>query len=104
VWSKAEEDAANARARQLWGGFTFQTFRIRYKNSSQNVQGAWSRMGIMVGCIDSNLCTWNKNGTDVEPNKSPDLATAWGIENRCDDSKYAQWLQFVTEDCIPWKP
>jgi choice-of-anchor A domain-containing protein len=103
VWSQAEEDAANQRARQLWGGFTFQTFRIRYGNSSQNVKGAWSRMGIMVGCIDQSLCTWNRNAADVGPSKAPDLAGAFGIENKCDDSKYAQWLQSATDECIPWQ-
>lgn len=104
AWSDDQEKAANQRALNLWNGFTFQLFRIRYKNSSQNVTGAWSRWGVMVGCVDQNVCTWNRNGDLISPSKGPDLAGALGISYKCDDSLYAQWLNNKTDECITWTP
>jgi len=104
AWGPANEAAAVQRARTLWGGFSYQLFRFRYNNTSQNIKGAWSRFGEMVSCVDTSICTFNKGDDNVAPTtKAPDFATAIGAENTCDDSKFAQWLNNTPGvGCVTW--
>jgi hypothetical protein len=104
VWTAAQEAAAIARARSLWSGFSYQTFRIRYVNDSVNpkVYGAWSRPGVIVACVDKDLCTFEQGTDRITPTNAPDWSSILGSDTLCDDLRYAQQLKGVTSDCIPW--
>jgi hypothetical protein len=106
VWSAEQEAAAIQRARTLWSGFSYQTFRIRYVNDSVNppVNGAWSRTGLMVSCVDKSLCTFEQNTDRITPTNAPDWSTILGADTLCDDTKRAQQVTGVISeaDCIPW--
>jgi len=105
AWTPQQEAAADGRARSLWHGFRYSVFRIRYNNKSNGTVGEWSRFGVMLSCIDTNLCSFTRGGGLVGPvGPLPDVYTPQGVDPLCDDAKFAQWDAAVIpeSDCVQW--
>jgi hypothetical protein len=105
VATPQQKAEADARARSLWHGFSYSLFRIRYNNKSAGIVGDWSRFGVMLSCVDTNLCSFTKGDGLVGPvGPLPDVYTPQGVDPLCDDAKFAQWSEAVIpeSDCVQW--